>query len=46
MNTSEASIWNSTQDRLKGFVFRHTKDKATTDDIVQDVFFESAIARK
>lgn len=40
MNTSETSVWNSTQDRLKNFVFKHTKDKATTEDIVQDVFLK------
>jgi RNA polymerase sigma-70 factor (ECF subfamily) len=40
MNISETSIWNSTQDKLKAFVFKHTKDKAITDDIVQDVFLK------
>ena len=40
MNTSETSVWNSTQDRLKNFVFKHTNDKATTEDIVQDVFLK------
>lgn len=40
MNISEVSVWNNTQDKLKNFVFKHTKDKATTDDIVQDVFLK------
>lgn len=40
MNTSETLIWNSTEAKLKSFVFKHTKDKATTDDIVQDVFLK------
>jgi RNA polymerase sigma-70 factor (ECF subfamily) len=40
MNTSEIQIWRQTQDRLKSFVFRHTKDKAVTDDIIQDVFLK------
>lgn len=40
MNPSETLIWNSTQDKLKSFVFKHTKDKATTEDIVQDVFLK------
>lgn len=38
MSTSETLIWDNTQDKLKNFVFRYTKDKAATDDIVQDVF--------
>ncbi|HTF21286.1 MAG TPA: sigma-70 family RNA polymerase sigma factor [Chryseolinea sp.] len=40
MNTSETLIWASTQDRLKSFVFKQTRDKAITDDIVQDVFLK------
>jgi RNA polymerase sigma-70 factor (ECF subfamily) len=40
MNTAETLIWNSTQDKLKSFVFKYTKDKATTEDIVQDVFLK------
>jgi len=30
--------WSKTQQELKTFVFRRVKDKALTDDIVQDVF--------
>lgn len=40
MNTSEISTWNGTQAKLKSFVFKHIKDKAITDDIVQDVFLK------
>ena len=40
MNASEISIWTQTQDKLKSFVFRYTKDKAVADDIVQDVFLK------
>ena len=40
MDTSEISIWNNTQGKLRNFVFKYTKDKATTDDIVQDVFLK------
>lgn len=38
MNATEISIWNQTQDKLKSFVFRYTKDRALADDIIQDVF--------
>jgi RNA polymerase sigma-70 factor (ECF subfamily) len=40
MNTSEISVWNQTQDKLKSFIFRYTRDKAVADDIVQDVFLK------
>jgi RNA polymerase sigma-70 factor (ECF subfamily) len=40
MNATEFSVWNQTQDKLKSFVFRYTKDRATADDIVQDVFLK------
>jgi len=40
MNNSEIRIWNQTQDKLKSFVFRYTKDKSIADDIVQDVFLK------
>ncbi|HEU5289525.1 MAG TPA: sigma-70 family RNA polymerase sigma factor [Cyclobacteriaceae bacterium] len=40
MNLSEISIWNQTQNKLKSFVFRYTKDRALTDDIIQDVFLK------
>jgi RNA polymerase sigma-70 factor (ECF subfamily) len=40
MNTSEIQVWSQTQDKLKSFVFRHTKDKALTDDIIHDVFLK------
>lgn len=40
MNSSEITIWNQTQGKLKSFVFRYTKDKAVADDIVQDVFLK------
>jgi RNA polymerase sigma-70 factor (ECF subfamily) len=32
--------WSKTQHELKAFVFRRVKDKALTDDIVQDVFLK------
>jgi RNA polymerase sigma-70 factor, ECF subfamily len=40
MSPAEFSIWSQTQDKLKSFVFRYTKDKTTADDIVQDVFLK------
>jgi RNA polymerase sigma-70 factor (ECF subfamily) len=40
MNATEFSVWNQTQDKLKSFVFRYTKDKASAEDIVQDVFLK------
>jgi len=40
MKTSEAIIWTKTQHELKSFVFRKVRDKALTDDIVQDVFLK------
>lgn len=40
MNTSETLVWNNTQEKLKSFVYGYTKDKAVTDDIVQDVFLK------
>jgi len=40
MNASEISIWNQTQDKLKSFVFRYTKDRTTSEDIIQDVFLK------
>jgi RNA polymerase sigma-70 factor (ECF subfamily) len=40
MNPTEFSVWNQTQDKLKSFVIRYTKDKTTADDIVQDVFLK------
>ena len=40
MNISEVSVWNQTQEKLKSFVNRYTKDKAIADDIVQDVFLK------
>jgi len=39
-NTTEISIWTQTQDKLKSFVFRYTKDRALADDIIQDVFLK------
>ncbi|MGC3947358.1 MAG: sigma-70 family RNA polymerase sigma factor [Chryseolinea sp.] len=40
MNATEIAIWNETQDKLKSFVFRYTKDRALADDIIQDVFLK------
>jgi RNA polymerase sigma-70 factor (ECF subfamily) len=40
MNAHEISVWNSTQEKLKSFVLRYTKDKATTEDIIHDVFLK------
>jgi RNA polymerase sigma-70 factor (ECF subfamily) len=40
MNTSQVSIWNQTQDKLKSFIVRHTKDPYVADDILQDVFLK------
>lgn len=40
MNAIETSVWSNVQEKLKGFVFKYTKDKAITDDIVQDVFLK------
>ena len=40
MTTPEISVWNQTQDKLKSFVFRYTRDKALAEDIVQDVFLK------
>lgn len=40
MNASETQVWNNTQDKLKGFVFKYTKDKAAAEDIIQDVFLK------
>lgn len=36
----ETLIWPRIQQQLKGFVFRQTKDKALTEDIVHDVFLK------
>jgi RNA polymerase sigma-70 factor (ECF subfamily) len=40
MKTTEIQVWNNTHDKLKKFVLRYTRDKAVTDDIVQDVFLK------
>jgi RNA polymerase sigma-70 factor (ECF subfamily) len=40
MKKSEILIWNQTQDKLKSFVFRYTRDKALAEDIIQDVFLK------
>lgn len=40
MNTKEILVWNQTQDKLRSFVFRYTKDKAVAEDIVHDVFLK------
>lgn len=40
MNTPDILIWNNIQEKLKTFVFRHTRDKAIAEDIVQDVFLK------
>lgn len=34
-------VWNELQFGLKTFVYRKVKDRATTDDIVQDVFIKA-----
>jgi RNA polymerase sigma-70 factor (ECF subfamily) len=33
--------WNVFQNELKGFIYKRVKDKALTDDIVQDVFLKA-----
>jgi RNA polymerase sigma-70 factor (ECF subfamily) len=38
--TVEKEVWSRTQQALKTFVYRRVKDKALTDDIVQDVFLK------
>lgn len=40
MNAAEILIWNQTQEKLKSFVFRYTRDRAVAEDIVQDVFLK------
>jgi RNA polymerase sigma-70 factor (ECF subfamily) len=40
MNASQTEVWNTTQNKLRSFVFRHTHDRAVADDIVQDVFLK------
>jgi RNA polymerase sigma-70 factor (ECF subfamily) len=40
MNAFDVSIWNQIQDKLKAFVFRYTKDRALTEDIIHDVFLK------
>ena len=40
MNSAAVNVWNETQHKLKPFVYRYTKDKAVTDDIIQDVFLK------
>jgi RNA polymerase sigma-70 factor, ECF subfamily len=40
MKAAEILIWNETQNRLKPFVYRYTKDKALAEDLIQDVFLK------
>lgn len=40
MNVTQTEIWNSTQDKLKNFVFKLTRDREIAADIVQDVFLK------
>lgn len=40
MNNSALTIWHQNQSKLKGFIFKHTKDKALAEDIAQDVFLK------
>jgi RNA polymerase sigma-70 factor (ECF subfamily) len=40
MSTHDVQTWTNTQDKLKAFVLRHTRDEATADDIIQDVFLK------
>ena len=40
MNATEILVWNQTQDKLKSFVIRYTKDRALADDIIHDVFLK------
>lgn len=40
MNATQTEVWKTTQDKLRNFVFRHTRDRAAADDIVQDVFLK------
>jgi len=41
VNTLESISWTDTQQRLKQFVLRKVRDRAVTDDIVQDVFLKA-----
>lgn len=40
MKTVESIAWTKTQQELKSFVYRRVKDKALTEDIVQDVLLK------
>lgn len=40
MTASEISVWTQTENTLKLFVFRYTKDMALAEDLVQDVFLK------
>jgi RNA polymerase sigma-70 factor (ECF subfamily) len=40
MEPATLSAWTKLQDDLKSFVYRKVKDKATSEDIVQDVFLK------
>lgn len=40
MNTTSPAPLSFFQNELKGFVFKRVKDKALTDDIIQDVFLK------
>lgn len=40
MNGAQARAWNATQEKLKAFVFKQTRDREAAADIVQDVFLK------
>ncbi|HEX5172455.1 MAG TPA: sigma-70 family RNA polymerase sigma factor [Cyclobacteriaceae bacterium] len=40
MEPSVFDVWNEIQPGLKSFVYRQVKDRATTDDIIQEVFLK------
>lgn len=40
MEITAATNWSFFQNELKGFIYKRVKDKALTDDIIQDVFLK------
>lgn len=41
MEVAALSNWSSFQHELRGFIYKRVKDKAVTDDILQDVFLKA-----
>jgi RNA polymerase sigma-70 factor (ECF subfamily) len=41
MDQPAATNWSFFQNELKGFIYKRVKDKALTDDIIQDVFLKA-----